>query len=410
MRILQINQNYNFGSTGRIMKDISDIITKYGNESYMLCAYSPESSESSENLYITEKMQMKKAILKNILITRLTGLTGYRKKKTTSKAIEWVDSIKPDIIHLHNIHGDWINIELLFDYINRNQIPVVWTLHDCWCFTGRCSHFIQNDCFQWRDGCKSCPKMDVYPISYFFDWSKKMWEDKRHLFTALDKAIIATPSKWIGGYVKESYLKKYRVVTIHNGIDVNRFIPKKTISKYIGSTDKKIVLGVAATWNALKGLKDMIEVSKILNAEKYQVVLVGLNERQLKQIPSSIIGIKRTNSVEELAEIYSQASVFVNTTYQDNYPTVNLESIACGTPVITYRTGGSPESVPNNVGIVVEQGNLDELISSIELVCNNVAILGDNCRAYAEQNFDKHIINKQYLDLYSDLLNKDINC
>ena len=403
MRILQINLVYGYGSTGRIMMDLSNKIISTGNSCYNLCAYSNQTK--SNILYITDPFFRWFSIRKNYLINRLTGLTGYMDIIKTKRVLSWIDDVHPDIIHLHNIHGDWINLGMLMAYIREKKIPVVWTLHDCWAFTGRCSHFENNNCFKWIDGCHHCIDKEVYPTTYFFDFSKKMWKDKIKWFGSLPCVSIVTPSKWLAGYVKQSMLRGYDISTINNGIDLTLFMHTSTWSKYLPTKDnRKIILGVAASWTERKGLNDIIKLHSIMDKRLYLFVVVGLNFAQKKNLPKGIIGIERTTNVNELSELYSNADVFINPTYQDNYPTVNLEAIACGTPVITYQTGGSVESVPESVGIVVPKGDLKEMEKAIMVVCESQRYNKDVCRNFAEENFDKNKKYEAYIDLYKSIL------
>lgn len=406
MKILQINQNYNQGSTGRIMREINDTIVSCGYDSFMLCAYS---LERVPNLYVMEtELPRKWAGRKNELIQRLTGMSGYTAWRHSRKAMKWIEELNPDIIHLHNIHGDWINIRILFSTLKRINKPIVWTLHDCWSFTGRCSHFENIGCYRWKTGCYDCPDKKVYPRTYFFDFSKRMWTNKKALFTSPSEIHIVTPSQWLANYVKESYMGKYNVSVINNGINLESFTRKQIWSKYLPDKDKKIILGVASSWTPNKGILDFVELNKQLDPNKYQIVLVGLNSRQLAELPKGIIGVARTGSVVELAELYSNATVFVNPTYQDNYPTVNLEAIACGTPVITYKTGGSVESVPENVGVIVNKGDIIALKSAIEGVCNCNRYNPELCREYATQHFGKKERYMEYLALYKSINNNKL--
>lgn len=405
MKVLQINQNHNIGSTGRIMKEINDMAISKGYASYMLCAYSTQ-ADHNEHLYVTEQLPQVLAIRKNILKHRLTGLTGYSSILSTKKALRWIERVNPDIIHIHNVHGNWINLRMLFSFLKQKKIPIVWTLHDCWSFTGRCSHFESSNCFQWRNGCKKCPVLNVYPVSYFFDFSSRMWRDKRAWLSGFQSMNIVTPSRWLADYVKQSFLASYNISVINNGIDIGQFCIQKNKSKYINGETRKIILGVASTWTRWKGIDDFIQLFSLLDSTKYVIVLVGLNSRQLSSLPKGILGINRTQNVTELAELYSQADVFVNPTYQDNYPTVNLEALACGTPVITYQTGGSVESVSPDVGLVVEKGDVIGLADAIKMVANSGVYSPQNCRHYAEMHFDKNQKYLDYIQLYDTLYHK----
>lgn len=402
MKILQINATYKIGSTGKIMSDLNDVIAESGYESFMLSGYTINAE--SHNLYCMSPENYNYVIRKNLLLSRLTGRMGYGKRKATKNSVEWIDSIKPDIIHLHNIHGNWINVKILMEYIKENNIPVVWTLHDCWTFTGRCSHFENFSCEKWKSGCYSCKNNKVYPITYFFDHSKGMWIDKKEWFTNIEKLVLVTPSRWLSDYVKQSFFSGKRVLVINNGIDINTFSPSANVSLHEEELyDKKIVLGVASSWTVNKGLNDFYKLNNLLDGEKYKIVLVGLNAAQLQNVPKGILAIRRTNDVSDLVGLYSRASVFINPTYQDNYPTVNLEAIACGTPVITYKTGGSIESVNEQVGRVVERGNISLLKQAIEELCERKPLSRRECRQYAEDYFDKDVKYQEYLLLYKSL-------
>lgn len=404
MKILQINITYKMGSTGKIMSDLNDVIEADGNEGYMLCGYS-EKTDDLPNLYSIHTDFIGLMVRKELLESRITGRMGYSRSRETKKAIKWMQMINPDVIHLHNIHGNWINVFLLMDYIKEYHIPVVWTLHDCWSFTGRCSHFEHYGCNRWIDGCYDCHNNSVYPITYFFDRSRKMWIDKKKAFSNLDRLTLVTPSEWLFNYVKKSYFRDKDLFVINNGIDLNTFCPNKTKSQhYKNVCEKKIILGVASSWTERKGLNDIYELSKQLDADKYQVVLVGLNSHQLSKIPEGIQGIGRTNNVKELVELYSGATVFVNPTYEDNYPTVNLEAIACGTPVVTYRTGGSAESITQYTGKVVEQGEIMKMLEGVENISRDRNRYRTTCREYAEKNFNKKDKYQQYIKIYKSMM------
>lgn len=400
MVIVQINQTYKIGSTGKIMYDLNQVIQTSGHESYMVAGYSNDTSP--QNLYCANKKAAFFPIRKDQVIFRISGVNGYRYKKRTQKIIEWIDRKHPDIIHLHNIHGDWIHLQTLFDYIKRKHIPVVWTLHDCWAFTGRCSHFELCGCEKWKYECNKCTNKKVYPITYLFDWSRKMFLDKKQWFIKPKNMAIVTPSKWLAEYVRLSFLGKYPVKTIHNGIDTLLFKPLNTQSKYYSNVGKKkIILGVASSWSPTKGFNDFLKLDKLIDHTKYIIVLVGLNAKQMKSIPPTIIGISRTNNQQELAELYSGADVFVNPTYQDNYPTTNLEAQCCGTPCITYNTGGSPESIfdANNV---IEKGNIRSLKERIIKVCTeSEKPCIENSSLW---HFSKTVCFDKYIELYTAIL------
>lgn len=376
MNILMINSVCGIRSTGRICTDLADALTEQGHT--VKIAYGREEVPEKYKKY-AHKIGSDIDVKLHGVRARLLDESGFGSKRATVKFIEWVKKYDPDVIHLHNIHGYYINIEVLFDYLRTCGKKIIWTLHDCWAFTGHAAYCEAANCERWKKGCHNCPKRDDYPKA-LYDNSKLNWLKKRKLFTGIPNLQIITPSKWLAGLVKKSFLHKYPVSVIYNGIDTSVFKPvdSSELRQKLNIGDKKVILGVAAIWNQRKGLDDFIKLNNLINKNEYQIILVGLNEKQIKSLPSNMIGISRTNSVQELVEYYSLAYAFVNPTYEDNYPTTNLEAIACGTPVITYNTGGSPESAEIN-GICIEQGNIKyiaNIIKSIEV--SNVDLMKIN--------------------------------
>ena len=366
MRILMINVVCGIRSTGRICTDLAAALEAHGHE--VKIAYGREE--------VPEKFQKYAVRIGTDLDVRLHGLKarlldgcGFGSKKATERFVEWIKEYDPDVIHLHNIHGYYINIEILFDYLRTCEKKIIWTLHDCWAFTGHAAYCEAAGCEKWINGCFNCPKKGDYPKSYI-DNSKNNWIKKMQLFTGIEALQIVTPSMWLSDMVKESILSEYPVTVIHNGIDTSVFKPTKSeIRNKLGLKGKKIVLGVAALWEPRKGLNDFYRLSKMLS-DKFCIILVGLSKNQIARLPKKIIGIERTNSAEELAELYSEADVYVNPTYEDNYPTTNLEAIACKTPVVTYDTGGSAESAAL-FGGVVKKGDIDGLYKSVMLMVDS---------------------------------------
>ena len=337
-------------------------------------------------------------------LSRITDKTGFYSTRATRRLINQIKAYDPDLIHLHNLHGYYINIKILFDYLSAANKPVIWTTHDCWPITGHCTHFDLVKCVQWREGCNNCPQKDQYPKSYVLDRSKKNYALKKQLFTSVKNMMIITPSEWLADIMRQSYLGTYVVRTIPNGIDLDVFKPTESSFKDKNRlTGKKIVLGVANVWNAQKGLNDLIRLSEMLN-EDYRIVLVGLTKRQLTDLPQNIVGIERTNSTYELAGIYSAADVFVNTTYEDNFPTVNIEALACATPVITYKTGGSPEAVDSSCGLVIDVGDINKLC---EAICTLPPYDSKQILQRASQ-FERTEKYKEYLDCYHEIVQNKI--
>lgn len=391
MKIFQINSTCGYGSTGRIAVDILKEVEKNGGEG--IIAYGRNTAPDGVNSY---KITTETDVKIHGVLSRITDRQGFYSTSATKKLIEKIKEYNPDIIHLHNVHGYYLNIKTLFEFLKEYNKPIVWTLHDCWAFTGHCAYFSFYGCEKWKTECNNCPLKKDYPSSLVLDNSKKNFNEKKELFTSLDNVTLVTPSVWLADLVKESFLQKFSVKVINNGIDLKKFKPTKSdFREENGLENKQIILGVASVWEERKGLKDFIELSKKLT-ENQQIVLVGLNDSQIADLPKNIIGIKRTNSVDELAQLYSVADVFVNTTYEDNYPTTNLEAISCGTPVITYRTGGSPESVVEGNGFVVEKGDIPAVIEALKKV--------DGCKTETRDKFDASLKYKEYVDLYKALL------
>ena len=390
MKIVQINVTCGSGSTGKICVDVSKLLTEKGIENYIL--YSSGHSDYPLGIKHTSDKYIKLQALKS----RMFGNYGFNSKKATKNLMAQLEKIKPDIVHLHNLHGHNVNLETLFKYFNKNpQIKLFWTFHDCWAFTGYCPHFDMVGCDKWKTGCNSCMQKKYY--SWFFDKSTRLYEKKRKLFTGLDLTII-TPSRWLGDLVKESFLKDYPVKVINNGIELEIF--KSTESDFrekYGLENKKIVLGVAFGWGERKGLDVFVELAKRLPSD-YQIVLVGTNDGVDKLLPNNIISIHRTSNQRELAEIYTAADVLANPTREENYPTVNMEALACGTPVVTFKTGGSPEILDEKTGIVVEKNNIDSFEKAIVEACDG-KFTKEACLEKAK-SFEKDKCFKEYVELY----------
>lgn len=399
--LLQINSVVNSGSTGRIAEEIGQSAISAGWESYI--AYGRNERPSESNLI---KVGSEWDIKLHGLQTRLFDKHGFGSAKATSELVRQIEKIEPDIIHLHNIHGYYINIEILFNYLKGVNIPVVWTFHDCWPITGHCSHFSFVGCDKWKNICFSCPQRTEYPASLWIDNSKNNFIRKKKLFTSLSNLTLVPVSQWLSGILQESFLKDYPIKVIQNGINTQVFKPSfgnQFCQKY-GLENKFILIGVASVWGPRKGLNDFIELTKPLEPN-CQIVLVGLSKKQIEQLPENILGIERTESVEQLAEIYSVSDVFVNLTYEDSFPTVNLEALACGTPVITYKTGGSPEAIDGATGIVVEQGNIFLLLEAINQIKQNGKKSYSNaCVNRAHLLYKKEDRYQEYIELYNSLL------
>ncbi|MGE4286503.1 MAG: glycosyltransferase [Phycisphaerae bacterium] len=399
-KLFQINSVLNSGSTGRIAEGIGEIAIQNAWESYI--AYGRHANESKSHAI---KIGNKFDVYSHVLQTRLLDRHGLASKRATVKLIDRIREIGPDIIHLQNIHGYYLNLPVLFGFLKEFDRPVVWTLHDCWAFTGHCAYFDYIGCDLWRSGCNNCPQKSKYPRSWLFDGSLRNYEIKKSLFTFMPNMTLVCPSKWLAGLIEESFLCDYEVRVIHNGIGLNKFKPYSSyIREKYNLVHDFLIVGVANIWDTRKGLQFLVELSNQLKDDE-KMILVGLSKKQIGSLPENIIGVEQTESVQDLAEIYSSADVYLNPTLEDNFPTTNLESLACGTPVITFDTGGSPECIDENTGIVVPKGSTAGLIDAISKVrANGKQFYSNNCTQRARYMFNQNDRFAEYMKLYNDVL------
>lgn len=395
MKILEIN-TVNFGSTGHIMLQIADLASKKGHE--VICAfYARRNKEKDKNcIYIGNKISHnihKKLYQRN-------GNNGCYSKISTWNFLRKVKKFDPDLIHIHNLHNCYINLPMLFNYIKKNNKRVVWTLHDCWSFTGQCPYFTAVGCEKWKTGCHDCEQINRYP-SCRVDRTDKMWKLKKEWFTGVSNLTVVTPSKWLADLAKQSFLKDYPVMVINNGINLDVFKPTKSDFRAKNKLeDKFIVLGVASIWEKRKGIDVFIELAKRLD-DRFQIVLVGTNDEVDKTLPDNIISIHRTSNQTELAELYSAADLYFNPTREENYPTVNMEALACGTPVLTFNTGGSAEIISSDTGKAIND-DIDEALESIISICENRPYSSAACTGRAE-GFDSVLKYNEYLRLFENI-------
>ncbi len=399
MKIAEINSVYR-GSTGKIACQIAEKAIN-GRQQVMLCVPKGRHNKTAPAEYIRLFGSRFSEDI-HIILYRLTGFTGCFSRFSTKRLLKTFDRYKPDLIHLHNLHNCYINLKMLFGYIKKRNIPVIWTLHDCWAFTGRCPHFIMSKCDKWKTGCADCPyPKSAYPQT-FFDRTDKMYRLKKEWFTGIEKLTLVTPSRWLADLVKSSFLKDYPVKVINNGIDLSVFKPTESDfrqRRQIG--EKFMLLGVADSWGRRKGLDVFSTLAKTLDGSKYQIVLVGTDAESENLLPDNIICIPRTQNQQQLAEIYTAADLFVNPTREENYPTVNMESIACGTPVLTFKTGGSPECIDETCGAAVDCDDTEALIAEIICICEEKPYTPDACLKRAKA-FDKDKLFGEYLNLYEN--------
>lgn len=392
MRILMINVVCGIRSTGRICTDLATILEEQGHE--VRIAYG-RGSVPEKYLKYAVRIGTDLDVKLHALYARMFDGCGWGSKKATEKFIEWVDDFNPDVIHLHNIHGYYINIEVLFSYLRACKKKIVWTLHDCWAFTGHSAYCDAVNCERWILGCYDCPCLKVYPSSVM-DNSNRNWQKKKRLMDRIPNLSIVTPSEWLAKQVSKSFLAQYPVRVVHNGIDTARFYPMNTnFKEQYGIVGKKVLLGVSTSWDDMKGYSDFLKLAEKIG-EDYKVVLVGLTKAQIKKLPESILGIERTNSVNELAQIYSAADLFLNLSYCENYPTVNLEAQACGTPVLTYETGGSPETLIGSISISIPKGNISALTKAVIKMSNNSEHV-----IFDKSLIDNKVCYNNYIEVYN---------
>ena len=401
MKLLQINSTVNSGSTGRIAEHIGRIAIENGWESYI--AYGRHRNTSfSKEIQIGTKLD----VYLHGIYSLLTDKHGLASINATNKFIDYVKYIKPDVIHLHNIHGYYLNYKYLFEYFAKIDTPIVWTMHDCWSITGHCSHFESVTCNKWKNLCNHCPLKTSYPRSLLLDNCNSNYLLKKKLFTKPNNINIITVSKWLEGIMKDSFLNKYPIHTIYNGVDISSFrpIPFKHLKEGLKCENKKILLGVATAWSERKGLSDYYKLAQKL-PPNIQIILVGLNKKQLKEVPSNIIGIERTESIQQLAEYYSMADIVLNLSYEETFGLTTVEGFACGTPGIVYDKTASPELVSHDTGIIVEAGNIDSLVVAISaMLKQNKELYSKACRNRAINSFDIRTNYYKYIDLYKNLI------
>lgn len=392
MKALEINTVCGTGSTGRICTDLAELLIARGDTCYVTHGREPVPEKYRP---IAVRIGTDTDMRLHGVETRLFDAHGFGSRAATRRFLEWVKDYDPDLIHLHNIHGYYLNIELLFDYLKSAEKPVVWTLHDCWSFTGHCAHYTFANCDQWQSHCDTCRQYRSYPACLLFGNASRNFDRKRAAFTGVPNLTLVTPSQWLAGEVGKSCLREYPVQVIPNGIDLSVFRPTESDFRQQHALEgKTVLLGVANVWDERKGLADFVQLSKMLSAQE-QLVLVGLTKQQITTLPNNILGLQRTSSVRELAELYTLADVFLNPTHEDNFPTTNLEALACGTPVITYRTGGSPESLDEKSGIVTDAAP-EQMAAAIPAA---LSLHTEDCLRRAQQ-YDKNARFQRYLDLY----------
>jgi len=377
-RVLLVNTVAGTGSVGRLVTGLYDALTDRGYE--CLIAFGRDEAPEGYNCY---RIGNDFDVYVHGALSRLNDRHGFYSKRATKEFIEVIEDFNPDIIHLHNVHGYYLNLEILFKYLKESGRRIIWTLHDCWTFTGHCSHFEYIGCNKWQTGCFKCEQLNEYPKSMGKDNSEFNYRMKKELFTGFDNLTLVTPSQWLKERVSQSFMREYHTIVVPTGINLEQFAPVDeavdegnlifNLRNSLNIRGKRMLLGVANPWRERKGLLQFETLAKTID-DNYIIVLLGLNDSQLNDLPESIIGLAHTDSVAELAALYSMADIYVNLTLEDTFPTTNIEALACGTPVVTFKAGGSAESIDDSCGIAVERNSIQGVVAAIEKIMSQRGI------------------------------------
>lgn len=398
MNVLQINATYGYGSTGLIMRDIGETLTDAGDEA--LFAYQSAKAPVPNGYCVGNRIDWKL----HAAFCRLFGAQGYYSKAATRRFLRYLDEVKPDIVHLHNLHSNYIHLNDLLKYLAKKDIPTVITMHDCWYFTGKCFHYVDVGCDGFRHGCGNCPKKKAPPASVLFDRSRKVLRDRERYLTAIPRLRIVGCSDWVCEEAKKGFMHRLDITTIRNGVDITGFKPqdKQALKIARGLQDKFVIMGMANKW-LLPSNRALLERTVAMLDDGAVLMLVGCTDRQKAQLArygDKVVCVGFVSDRAQMAACYGTADVFVNATHADTLPTVNMESICCGTPVITYDSCGSPELVLENCGYVVKENDVDAIVDAIAAVRRSGAW---DCSAIGAENFDKNKSYQRYVAIYREL-------
>lgn len=403
-RVLLVNTVAGTGSVGRLTVGLYHALEENGYE--CLIAYGRGDAPQGVRSY---RIDQDLDVYIHGALSRITDRHAFYSKRATQDFINVIEDFAPDIIHLHNVHGYYLNIRVLFEYLKTTNIRIIWTLHDCWTFTGHCSHFEYIGCIKWMSECHSCEQLAEYPKSVGRDASRRNYHDKKELFTNLPDCTIVTPSEWLASRVAQSFMSEYHRVVVNTGIDLSQFYPIDEerrddnlifkLRNNLNLRNKNVLLGVANPWRERKGLLQFVNLSKLID-DRCQIVLLGLNDAQLNELPESIIGLSHTDSVDELAALYSMADIYVNLTLEDTFPTTNIEALACGTPVITFKTGGAAEMLDDTCGIAVERNSVQGVVAAVHTIISQrnagISFTREHCVRRA-QLYDRDLRFDEYI-------------
>ena len=396
MKVLQINAVYGFKSTGVIVKDIEELLEKSGHTPYI--AYQTAINPPKNSYKIGSTLDWKI----HALLARIFGKQAYFSKMATRGLLKYIDKISPDIVHLHNLHSNYLNLNMLCDYLSENNIKTVYTLHDCWLFTGKCTHYAAVKCDKWQTTCGSCPLNNQEQPSLFFDATSKVLKDKTNHLNKIKNLHLVACSEWIKGEAEKSLLKPKSINVIYNGVDTEIFKPHASNFKTEhGITKDFVIMGMADKWcleENKQAVKKIIKKNQDCN-----IVIVGCNEAQKEYFKnySNVLALGYIKDRKELSDIYSSSNVFINLTHADTLPTVNMESIASGTPVITYNCCGSPELIDKDSGFIIEENDINTLLEKINILKQNPLSFKIEEK---HRKFDKNTCYNKYLDIYKKII------
>ncbi len=386
MRVAYINTVVGYNATGRLCEDLASDSGIEGKIFYGRKGYQGKANALKFNNLLGNGI--------HVISTFLFDNHAYVNTLQTKRLIEELEKFNPDIIHLHNLHGYYLDVEVLFNYIKNNNKKVVWTFHDCWPITGHCAHYDGVSCDQWKTECKHCPILSNYPPTFNANNTTFNFRRKKNTFNGVKNMVLVSPSLWLANQLKQSYLSTYPIQVINNGIDLNQFCYKNKKESQMLE-----LLAVASVWTKMKGLDDLVQLANLL-PESMHLTVVGLTNKQINLFPNNVTCLQRTNNRDELIDLYNNSDYFLNFTYEDTFPTVNIEALACGLPIITYNTGGSPEIIDNKTGFIIDRGDYRQALSLLEK--GNV-FNSDDC-VNRSQQFNRDQMIQSYLKLYKKIM------
>jgi glycosyltransferase involved in cell wall biosynthesis len=399
MKILELNTFAGAGSTGRIALDIALLGTQQGSDT--IIGFGAGSVPPEAEVYAL-RIGGRAGRKWHGALRKLLDAEGYGSILATRRLIAFLKTWQPDVVHLHNIHGCYLNHRLLFRWLKKTGVPVVWTLHDCWPFTGHCAYFDYVACDRWQTACHHCPQLRSYPVCIGLDGSARNHRRRKALFTSLSNLTLVTPCEWLKGLLAHSFLRDVPARVIYNGVDRTVFYPRQSdLRAQHGITQPYLALCVASEWELRKGAALLPALAQALGAD-CKLAVIGLTQAQIAALPEGIVGLPRTASARELAKWYTAADCFINPTLEDNMPLVNLEALACGTPVAVFETGGCPECVTEACGAVAPKGDVPALAAAARKLCVRKAELQAACLAQAER-FDSVAAARAYDALYREV-------